>query len=1378
MTKKKTTRTLLALLTLALAAAVPFLLPQSGKAALEPIAICVESSSFSTANTGDALASTLLQIGGHASVTADGILRLTQNTTGQAGVAVRRDKIQITEGLSTYFQLKMHQGSAAPADGMAFMIYKSDTIQVGAFGGGLGYGGIPNSYIVEFDTYQNGDAGDPAGYHFAIMKDGDSTHTSQPYVLMPELYGNNINVWVEYNGSTGKLTVTAGTGATRGDSANKSQTRNVGTELAGNPLYAGFSGSTGGSYEYHDVNKWYLQDKFVSTGLLSTAGTYTQAASRTLITLDRTPDPRKATITLYDAAGNLMAGAGDIYVDGTLVQAATAIPTTGYEYSLTSLDVGSHTIKVLIAGGATDSETFTSYPESPAITAQPENQTKFIGQTATFSTTATSPDGGTLTYQWQRSTSGSYRDISGATGSSYTTPSLTLEMDGSAYRCKITNTKGGLSTTTYTSGALLTVNRLTATVTITGDPAKTYDGTAVSNPAATTTSDATLTYAYYSDNNGSIGSLISTPVNAGTYWVRVTSPQTATYSQASAVLKFTIAKASMQSLISLEVYTGAYDGQPHSISLSGVPEGSEIRYGEAPFTYNLSTLPTYTDAGSYRVDVRITNPNYEDYTAATWPTISQRPLTSSMIASITESYTYDGTAKTPSLTVADGSPSIITTGDYTVTYSDNVNAGTATATITATGDGNYSGSASVTYSIGKKTLSSSMIAAITESLTYDGTAKNPSLTVTDGIPSIIGSGDYSVSYGNNIDAGSATAIITATQDGNYSGSASVSFSIGKKALSSSMIAAITEGYTYDGIAKEPVLTVTDGSPSIIGSGDYIVSYDDNINAGTATATITAAEDGNYSGSASVTFTIGKKALSSSMIASITESYTYDETAKTPALTVTDGSPSIIYASDYTISYTDNVNAGTATATITATAEGNYQGSAFVTFTIGKKALSSFMIAEITESLTYDGMALEPELTVTDGDPSIIGSGDYTVSYTDNVNAGIATATITATAEGNYSGSASVTFTIGKKALSDTMIAAIAESLTYNGTAQEPELTVTDGSPSIIYASDYTISYGDNTSVGTATATITATEEGNYSGSASVTFTIGKKPLSDSMIAAITESLTYNGEGQEPELTVADGNPSILAEKDYTVSYTDNVDAGTATATITARSEGNYSGSASVTYTIGKKPLSDGMTAAITEILTYNGTFQEPELTVADGSPSILQSGDYAISYQDNFNAGTGTAIITATEDGNYMGQASVTFTIGKKALSNAMIRPILAIYTYDATAKEPLLDVRDGNPSIIRVADYTVRYLDNVQEGTAYAVISARADGNYVGSASAAFTILPAPPAPVEEDGAVAEKSTTLQEPQEEDGFSWIPIAVTGSFVFGLAGIIWNRRRK
>ena len=998
-------------LTLGISAALILLLPLAGKAATEPIAVCVEGNSFSSANTGGASASTLIRVEGSAGVTGDGILRLTTNAGGQAGVAVRRDKIQITAGFSTHFQLKMHQGSAVPADGMAFMVYKSDTIKIGAFGGGLGYDGIADSYIVEFDTYQNGNVGDPAGYHFAIMKDGSSDHATQPYVLLPELYGSAINVWVEYDGSTGNLTVTAGTGATRGDGANKTQTRNVGTALSGQALYTGFSASTGGSYEYHDIYKWYFQDKYIPTGLLSTAGTYTQAASRTAIALDRDTDPQKATITLYDAAGSLMSGAADIYLDGTLVQAAATIPLSGYEYSLASLGVGSHTLKVLVAGGATDSRTFTSYPDAPSITAAPEPQTRTIGQTATFSTTASSMDGGTLTYQWQRNTSGSYIDISGATGSSYTTPTLTLDMNGYGYRCKVTNTKEGLSTTAYTSGALLTVNRLTASVTITGNPAKTYDGSPVSNPTATTTSDATLQYTYYTDNSGTLGSLIPTPSDAGTYWVRATAPQTGTYVQASAQLKFTIAKADMISLISLSVFTGTYDGKPHSITLTGAPEGSEIRYGESPFTYNLSTLPTYTQAGSYRVDVKITNPNYTDYTAATWPVIYQKALTAGMIAEISESFTYDGTAKSPALTVTDGSPSIITSGDYTISYTNNIDAGTATAIITATGDGNYSGSASADFTIGKKALTAGMIAEISESFTYDGTAKSPALTVTDGSPSIITSGDYTISYTNNIDAGTATAIITATGDGNYSGSASADFTIGKKALSSSMIAEITESLTYNGTGKEPALTVSDGSPSIIAEGDYTVSYANNIEAGTATATITATAEGNYSGSASVDFTIGKKALDDSMMAEITVELVYNGTFQEPVVTIRDGEPSILEEGDYTLRYVDNFNAGTGVAIITATEEGNYLGSASVTFTIGKKPLADGMIKAISGTYTYDGKPKEPVLEVRDGEPSIIGEGDYTVTYINNVRAGTGTAVITATENGNYLGSASVDFTI-------------------------------------------------------------------------------------------------------------------------------------------------------------------------------------------------------------------------------------------------------------------------------------------------------------------------------------------------------------------------------
>jgi hypothetical protein len=83
--------------------------------------------------------------------------------------------------------------------------------------------------------------------------------------------------------------------------------------------------------------------------------------------------------------------------------------------------------------------------------------------------------------------------------------------------------------------------------------------------------------------------------------------------------------------------------------------------------------------------------------------------------------------------------------------------------------------------------------------------------------------------------------------------------------------------------------------------------------------------------------------------------------------------------------------------------------------ISKKALADGMIAAIANQ-TYTGLAIEPAPVVTDGNPSIITTGDYTVAYSDNTNAGTATVTITATLAGNYSGTASANFTIDKATL--------------------------------------------------------------------------------------------------------------------------------------------------------------------------------------------------------------------------------------------------------------------------------------------------------------------------------------------------------------------------
>src|SRR5208282_2672156 len=86
-------------------------------------------------------------------------------------------------------------------------------------------------------------------------------------------------------------------------------------------------------------------------------------------------------------------------------------------------------------------------PVLPAVVSQPANQTVTVGQTATFSVTATGT--GPLTYQWYDNGMA----ITGATSSTYTTPPTTLGNSGSVFTVTVTNLAG----TVTSMGATLTV---------------------------------------------------------------------------------------------------------------------------------------------------------------------------------------------------------------------------------------------------------------------------------------------------------------------------------------------------------------------------------------------------------------------------------------------------------------------------------------------------------------------------------------------------------------------------------------------------------------------------------------------------------------------------------------------------------------------------------------------------------------------------------------------------------------------------------------------------------------------------------------------------------------------------------------------------------
>ena len=157
---------------------------------------------------------------------------------------------------------------------------------------------------------------------------------------------------------------------------------------------------------------------------------------------------------------------------------------------------------------------------------------------------------------------------------------------------------------------------------------------------------------------------------------------------------------------------------------------------------------------------------------------------------------------------------------------------------------------------------------------------------------------------------------------------------------------------------------------------------------------------------------------------------YTGSAIEPDVTVKDGETTLTLGTDYEVAYSNNVNAGTATVTITG--KGNYSGETAATFTIAKSMTNDGITIAAIADQTYTGSAIEPEVTVTDGETTLTLGTDYTIGYSANVNVGTATATIIG--KGNYSGSREVLFTIAKATPTVTTPTAV-ENLIYNGSAQ-------------------------------------------------------------------------------------------------------------------------------------------------------------------------------------------------------------------------------------------------------------------------------------------------------------------------------------------------------
>ena len=161
--------------------------------------------------------------------------------------------------------------------------------------------------------------------------------------------------------------------------------------------------------------------------------------------------------------------------------------------------------------------------------------------------------------------------------------------------------------------------------------------------------------------------------------------------------------------------------------------------------------------------------------------------------------------------------------------------------------------------------------------------------------------------------------------------------------------------------------------------------------------------------------------------------TYTGKGLTQSPKISYGDLTLTNGKDYTLSYTNNVNVGTATVKIIG--KGNYVGTTSRTFKINPKSIAKFSVTGI-KNKTYTGKAITQSPTVKDGSTKLKNNSNYTISYKSNKWVG--TATIKITAKGNYSGTITKKFKINPKGTSLKKLTKKSKSFKANWKAQKKQ----------------------------------------------------------------------------------------------------------------------------------------------------------------------------------------------------------------------------------------------------------------------------------------------------------------------------------------------------
>lgn len=640
-------------------------------------------------------------------------------------------------------------------------------------------------------------------------------------------------------------------------------------------------------------------------------------------------------------------------------------------------------------------------------------------------------------------------------------------------------------------------------------------------------------------------------------------------------------------------------------------------------------------------------------------------------------------------------------------------------------------------------------------LVYSGSVQAPSVSI-DGIHVVKNAGGVNVGE-YSVELALDDPVLDCWKDGTTENK-KVEYRILPADINSADIAPISPCLLKNGRA-EPGVSVTFGGQELSVDKDFDVSYFDNGKVGTASVTIKG--KGNFTGEKTVYFQIAKGDLGECLVSTKQNVYLYKGSAIGPRVFVStkDGGAVLREGVDYKVTYANNNALGTGHATINGM--GDYIGSSSVDFAIVDTIdLSTYCTAHAYDAF-YTGGEVCPRVDVrlnTESYDEAYGNGgasrsedapiegqDYTVSYEDNVEPGMATAVVRG--RGRYTGEARVQFHILRKSdfdLSDCSVRLDPPSgadrysyalkggeysFLYTGSAVEPDVSVSLYGGSGIYVElragvDYELDYRSNTEPGSATVAVRGIN--GLSGSQSLGFNVVRKlSVADLLLTKYDfEQSVYQlkpGFALAPKLKASS---SFIEGADYTLSYSNCDKAGNGLVTVTGigRYAGNVVIEVPIVESLDRSLLSDCSFDKI-EDQVYTGSEIYPSVVLRNASGAeVDQARECSLHYSNNVNVGKAT--VTASEgasSSSYIGETSINFNILPADIDDAYFAPI-GDEIYTGNAIKPDVLVRFNGKTLVKGIDYDLSYSDNIEVGTAQVVVTGK--GNFGGKREMTFNIV------------------------------------------------------